>query len=109
MRRLVRALLLGFAFAIPWEYSLDIGEPLGNIARITGALLLLTAIYAVLLEGRMRSLGPLQWLVLALFLWSSCSCFWTIEQHATLVRLRGYFQVMMTVGLIWEFADTPED
>src|SRR4051794_12809126 len=109
MRRVVHALLLGFAFAIPWEYSLELGESVGNIARITGLMLLLAAISAVLLEGRMRSPGPLQWLVLTLFLWSCCSCFWTIEQHASLVRLRGYFQVMMTVGLIWEFAETPED
>jgi protein involved in polysaccharide export with SLBB domain len=40
MRRIAWALLLLFAFAIPWEYSLDLGEPLGNIARIAGILLL---------------------------------------------------------------------
>lgn len=41
MRRIAWFLLLIFAFAIPWEYSLDLGEPLGNIARIVGLLLLL--------------------------------------------------------------------
>ena len=34
MRQLVRILLLLFAFAVPWEYSLDLGEPVGNIARV---------------------------------------------------------------------------
>jgi len=109
VRRLVWFLLLAFVFAIPWEYSLDIGEPLGNIARILGLLLLVAAVPALLLAGRMRNLGLLQFLALALFLCFCCSCFWTIDQHATLVRVRGYFQVMMTVWLVWEFAETPED
>ena len=43
MRRIAWVLLLLFAFAIPWEYSLDLGEPLGNVARIAGLLLLLAA------------------------------------------------------------------
>jgi O-Antigen ligase len=109
MRHLVRALLLAFAFAIPWEYSLDAGEPFGNIARIAGLVLLACAIPAVLFAGRVRNPGPLQWLVLAIFLWSACTCFWTIDQPATIVRLRSYFQVMMSAWLIWEFAETPRD
>src|SRR5438067_7018817 len=109
MRRLVRALLLAFAFAIPWEYSLDIGEPLGNIARIAGLVLLAGAVPAVLLTGRLRNPGPVQWLILALFAWSCCTCFWTIDEAATVARLRGYFQVMIPVWLIWEFAETPRD
>ncbi len=41
MRRLAWMLLVVFVFAIPWEYSLDTGPPLGNVARIAGLLLLL--------------------------------------------------------------------
>jgi len=96
-------------FAIPWEYSLDLGEPLGNIARIAGLAVLLAAIPAMLLAGRMRRPGALQWLVLALFLWFCCTYFWTIELQATLARLRGYFQVTMVVWLVWEFAESAED
>ena len=109
MRRVVRVLLLVFAFAVPWEYSLDIGEPFGNIARIVGLVLLAAAIPAVLYHGRLRTPGVLQWLVLTIFVWSCCTCFWTVDQPATLARLRGYFQVMMPVWLIWEFAESPED
>ena len=89
MRRVLDAphclvFLLLFAFAIPWEYSLDLGEPLGNIARIAR------------LAGAARSRsgrsagqaaahsGPMQWLVLALYLWFCCTCFWTIDPLATL-------------------------
>jgi O-antigen ligase len=109
MRRIAWWLLLVFAFAIPWEYSLDVGEPLGNVARIAGLLLLLVAVPAVLQAGRLRTPGPVQWLVLALYLWFCCSYFWTIDPLATLERMRGYFQEMMIVWLVWEFAESPQD
>src|SRR5208283_4406626 len=109
MRRLARWLLILFAFAVPWEYSLDIGEPVGNIARVVGVLLLLAAIPAVLQAGHMRTPGALQWVVLVLYLWFCCSYFWTIEPQATLDKLRAYFQEMMIVWLVWEFADSPGD
>jgi O-antigen ligase len=109
MRRIARVLLLLFAFAIPWEYSLDLGEPLGNIARIMGLLLILVAIPAVLQAGRLRTPGPLQWLVLAFYLWFCCSYFWTIDPLQTLEKMRSYFQEMMIVWLVWEFAESPRD
>ena len=64
MRRIAFALLLLFAFAIPWEYSLDVGEPLGNIARIAGVLALLAAIPAVFEHKQLRAPGAMQLLVL---------------------------------------------
>jgi O-antigen ligase len=109
MRRIAWSLLLVFAFAIPWEYSLNLGEPLGNVARIAGLLLLLAAVPAVLQAGRLRAPGPMQWVTLAFYLWFCCSYFWTIEPLATLDKLRGYFQEMMIVWLVWEFAESPRD
>jgi len=109
MRKIARGLLLGFVFAIPWEYSLDLGPPWGNVARFAGLLLLLATIPTVLLAGRVRKPAALQWLTLALYLWFSCTCFWTIEPHLTLEKMRGYFQEMMIVWLVWEFAETAED
>jgi hypothetical protein len=109
MRKIAWGLLLLFAFAIPWEYSLNLGEPLGNIARIIGLVLLLAAVPAVLQAGRARTPGPMQWLILALYLWFCCTYFWTIEPLATLDKMRGYFQEMMVVWLVWEFAESPRD
>jgi O-antigen ligase len=109
MRRIVWCLLLGFAFAIPWEYSLDLGEPIGNIARVLGLVSLMTAVPTVLLAGRIRKPGPLQWVTLTFFLWLCCTSLWTIDPISTFARLRGYFQVMMTVWLVWEFAERPQD
>ena len=109
MRKAAWALLLLFAFTIPWEYSLDLGVPIGNVSRIAGLLLLLAAIPAVLQAGRVRTPGPVQWMVLAFYLWFCCSYFWTIEPVATLVMMRAYFQVMMVVWMVWEFAESPRD
>jgi O-antigen ligase len=109
VRRITWGLLLLFVFAIPWEYSLDLGAPWGNIARIIGLVLLFTAVPAALQTGRLRNPGLLQWLALALYLWFCCTYFWTIEPQATLEKLRGYFQEMMTVWLVWEFAESPRD
>ena len=78
MRRVAWILLLLFVFALPWEYSLDIGEPIGNIARVLGLLLLLAIVPAIFQSGTMRHLGALQWLALAFYLWICCSVFWRI-------------------------------
>ena len=96
MRRIAWLMLLLFAFAIPWEYSLELGAPLGNIARFIGVLLLLVAIPAVLGAGRMRSPGPMQWLVLALYLWFCATWLWTIDPVATFEKLR-----LMMKGMRW--------
>jgi O-antigen ligase len=109
MRRLAKALMLVFAFAIPWEYSLEFGPPFGNIARLIGVALLMVMVPAVLREGRIRTPGPLQLLVLAFFVWLCCSCFWTIEPADTLRTLRGNFQELIIVWLLWELVETPYD
>jgi O-antigen ligase len=108
MQRVTVGLLTLFAFAVPWEYSLDVGEPFGNVARILGILLLVAAVPAVLIAREMRRPGLVQWLVLALYLYFVCSYFWTVEQEATLEKIRAYFQVMMVVWLTWEVAKTPQ-
>jgi O-antigen ligase len=109
MRKIAWVLLLLLAFAVPWEFSLDLGFPLGNVARIIGLLLILAAIPAVLQAGSVRIPGAMHWLVLALYLWFCCSYLWTIEPTATFEKMRAYFQEMMIVWLIWEFAESPGD
>ncbi len=109
MRRIAWALLVLFVFTIPWEYSLVLPAPLGNVARIAGLLVLLAAVPAVLQTGRLRTPGPLQWLVLAFYLWFCCTCFWTLDPLTTEIKMRGYFEEMMIVWLIWEFVESPRD
>jgi O-antigen ligase len=109
MRRVAWLLLLLFVFAIPWEYSVDFGEPLGNIARLAGVLALLAAIPSILQGGRIRTPGHLQWLTLAFFLFYCCSYLWTVDPQETLGKMRAYFQVTMIVWLVWEFAGNSRD
>jgi O-antigen ligase len=109
MRKLAWFLLIVFVFVIPWEYSLDLGPPLGNAGRITGLLVLLVAVPSALQAGRVRTPGMMQWLVLALYIWLCCTYLWTIDGAATLAKLRGNFQELMIVWLVWEFAETPDD
>jgi O-antigen ligase len=109
MRKACQWLLLLFVFTIPWEYSLDLGEPLGNVARVIGLLLLLATIPAVLQAGRLRTPGPMQALVLAFYLWLCCSYLWTIEPQETITRMRAGFQELMVVWLVWELADSASD
>lgn len=109
MKQLTMVLLILFSFAVPWEYSLDLGEPLGNVARILGVLLLLALAPLLLLRKELRLPGATQWLVLGLYVYFACSYFWTVDPVATLDKMRAYFQVMMIVWMIWEVADTARD
>jgi len=67
VKQLTMVLLILFSFAVPWEYSLDLGEPLGNVARIVGVLLLLAVAPLLLLRKGLRLPGATQWLVLGLY------------------------------------------
>jgi hypothetical protein len=98
MRRLAWLMLVVFAFAIPWEYSLDFGARFGNAARIAGLLVLFVAAPAALQAGQVRKPGAMQWLVLALFLFVCCSYLWTIDAPATLQKMRGGFQELRSFG-----------
>lgn len=109
MRNTARALLLLLIFAVPWEYSLELGAPIGNIARAIGLITLAVAVVACLRAGRIRSLGALQWLTIALYVWFCLSALWTSAPHETAAKLRGYAQEMMLVWLVCEFIETPDN
>jgi O-antigen ligase len=109
VRKTVRVLLLLFVFTVPWEYSLDLGDPFGNIARILGLMLLLAAIAAVARARHVRTPGALQGLTLAFLLWLSLTYFWSIDPLETLQKLRGYVQEIMIVWIAWEFVESKRD
>jgi O-antigen ligase len=109
VRKTVRILLLLFVFAIPWEYSLDLGDPFGNIARILGLLLLSVAIVAIVKARQVKSPGVLQWLTLAFLLYLCLTYFWSIDPFETLRKLRGSVQETMLVWIGWEFIESPGD
>ena len=107
MRKPAWWLLLGLTFSIPWEYSLDLGAPLGNVSRVLSVALLLAMVPAVLQAGRVRRLHGLHWLVLALLAWFAVSYFWSVDREATLAQVRGYAQVTMIAWFVWELTESP--
>lgn len=106
MRRITWILLLFFAFTVPWQYSLDFGEPFGNIARCAGLLVVPFALASALQSRGIRPPGILQYAVAAFLIYLCCTSLWTLDLSDTTDRLRGYFQEMLIVWLIWEFADS---
>lgn len=109
MRRIAWMLLVLFVFTIPWEYSLVLPAPYGNVARIAGLLTLAGAVFAVLQQGRFRTPAFFHWMVLVLYLWWCCTGFWTIDLVTTETKIRGYFQEMMIAWLAWEFVESADD
>lgn len=107
MRRLAWLLLVAYVFAIPWEYSLDLGQPLGNVARVLGLLLLAATIPVCLHQRQLMPISRMHHLTLALLLWFCLSTFWSIDPAVTVTKLRAFFQEMMVVFLVWELARTP--
>lgn len=109
MRRLAYWLLLAYVFTIPWEYSLDLGEPWGNAARICGLALLAVAVPAILHREQLLPITWMHILTLALFAWFCLSAIWSIELTITLTKVRAFFQEMMVLFLAWELARAPRD
>ena len=109
MRRLAWALLLLFVFTMPWEYSLNLGPPWGNVARIAGVATLAVFVPSVLQAGRIRPPRGFHAAVLVWLLWLCCTSFWSIDPRATAWRLPGYLQEMMIVWLAWELIESEED
>jgi hypothetical protein len=85
MRRIAWVLLLLFAFAVPWEYSLDLGEPLGKWPASLDLLFCSLPFPAVFKPAacalRVHIAVFLRW---RSYLWFCCSYFWTIDPGATL-------------------------
>jgi O-antigen ligase len=109
MRRIVWVLLVLLVFAIPWEYSLVFPAPYGNVARVIVLLALAVAIPAVFQAARLRRPAPFHCLVLAFYLWWCCTGFWSVDLISTETSLRGYFQELSIVWLLWEFAESAID
>jgi O-antigen ligase len=109
MRRVARLMLVLVVFSIPWEYSLDLGAPFGNIARVLGLATALATVLAVLQTLEFRRLRALHWMTATLYLWFCLSFFWTSTPAATLAHLRWYPQEMMLVWLVWECTENQND
>jgi len=105
-------LLTAYAFTVPWEYSLEFGEPWGNVARLVGLALLAVAVPAVaarMARGELRRPGWVGGLTLALLLWFGMTLLWTVDMGTSLATVRGFAQELAVVWLLGEFVESGED
>lgn len=109
MRRLAWYLLLMYAFAIPWEYALDLGSLFGTVARLLGLLAAGCGLLSLVKSGWVHRAQGVHWIALAFLVWCCCTWFWSIDSEATLPRLRGYLQEMAVLWLVNEFAESERD
>lgn len=109
MRRIAWMLLLLLVFALPWEYSLDLGPPWGDVARLAALALLAALLPAILQSGRMRPPKTFHIAVLLWLLWLCCSALWSIAPRTTAARLPGYFEETMIAWFLWELVESDAD
>ncbi len=109
LRTLTRALLLGYVFTVPWQYSMDFGEPWGNITRLIGLAALFTAVTVVMVEGGLRRWRPLQWLILSFIFYWIVSAVWSVDAVTTIEKARSLMQTAMMALLLWEFESGQDD
>ncbi len=108
MTRLAALALLGFAFVLPWEDSLVLPF-LGSIGRVSGLVLMVAALPALFVQGRLRLRYPSVFLVLmALFmLWSSLSLYWSQDPANTFAHVITRLQLLVLAYLVWQLMETP--
>jgi O-antigen ligase len=98
-------LLWALVFTIPWEKSLMV-PGIGTITRLVGLLAALSAAAVLVLRGRLRR-PNLALVLLALFTaWSAATYLWSLDPSATSARAATLVQLLVMVGLIWEFGST---
>ncbi len=112
MDRMMVWLLTAYAFTVPWEYSMEFGEPWGNVARLVGLVLLAVAIpagMARMAKGELRRPGLVGVLTLAVLLWFGMTLLWTVDLGTSLATVRGFAQELAVVCLLGEFVESGED
>lgn len=109
LRRAGYLAVWAYFFAVPFEYTITLREPLESFARVLGVLAVVTGFASVMVQGRMRRWRLFHWLVVLYLLLASVSLLWGWAPrddagHA----LREYLQVAPVVLFSWEFVQTSE-
>jgi len=93
-----------FIFVVPTE-KIVVLPGLGSVARIVGALAMLTWFLSVLLGSPLRSVKPFHTLFFLFVLWNCASLFWSVDVAATQERMVTWVQLGLVVVLIWDLLD----
>ena len=106
MRQLAFWSLALFIFVVPWQDAVNFGDQLGGIARVAGVLAFVIGVLAVLFNGAIRHPRTEHILCLVVLLYSFLTILWTVDVEQSTYMARTNLQVMWSVWLIWEFADS---
>jgi O-antigen ligase len=103
MRKLCYLLTWAYFFTVPWDHSLFI-DGLGPISRIMTLIAIPFIAVAVIARGKIRKIRPVHAMMMVFFLVIGSTFYWSVDSDATLTAIRAYFQIMLAVWLVWEFA-----
>jgi len=107
LRNIAVVLLILFIFVVPTE-KLVVDPVLGSLAKMVGALAMLTWILSVLLGSPLRSIKPFHAVFFLFILWNAASLFWSVDVAATEGRIITWVLLGLVVVLIWDLLDTRE-
>ncbi|MFL5402219.1 MAG: O-antigen ligase family protein [Gemmatimonadales bacterium] len=93
-----------FIFSLPWERA-AILPGIGYVTKITGAVALGGALFAMVVNGRVRRWHPLQVTALLFVLWSGVGVF---ANHLPQIpgKLWTFVQLLIMLLIVWEIATT---
>ena len=108
MRIYARWLALVLIFVIPWENSLDI-DGVGTLARLVGLLAAGVWALSVLVSGRIRRPGVFHLFLVMFLIWNALTVLWSMDQEATIERVKSYTQHLIMCLLFWDLLTTRGD
>jgi O-antigen ligase len=107
MRNVTRYLVFLYVFTVPWDV---VGiEGAGTLTRVIGFLLIAVAVLTVVAEGRVRKPDAILGLATAFTAFSALSLLWTISFPSSVEAVWTYSQLLGSIWVIREFAETREE
>jgi len=105
LRNIALILLVLFVFVVPTE-KIMVLPGLGSLARIVGALAMLTWLLSVVLGSPLRTIKPFHTVFFLFIIWNSASLLWSVDVNATQERIVTWVQLGLVVLLIWDLLDS---
>jgi O-antigen ligase len=108
MRSIIRRLLWVFAFTVPWEGVVAF-PGVGTPSRVVGTATLVAALVTTVAKGRFRKPHVIFGFASAVIAFSTLSLLWTISYPDTIRLVWTSVQVLGSVWVVQEFAETREE
>ena len=109
MHRVAWLLLILYSFSLPWEHSMDFGEPWGDVARLLALPLLLAGVVMIWQQKSLTRPDRVSWMALAWLLWMCFSCCWSLDSSESFAHVRGLAQKMMAFFVLRELVQSRDE